>query len=177
MPESEEQAKASSQAETPSEPEKKQEKGKRPPSRFGTTTDPMVGKKTQIKKGQRLPGAGRPKKKLVTQLLEKKLLQRLPAALLRQAGFKDPVSGRVTPRKKSTTWGELAVEGVLKEVAKGDVEAFNAVTDRTDGPVAMEISGPEGGPIAMEETIDSTDRLLNLTERIRDRIAKRKSAS
>jgi len=173
---SEEQAKASSQAETQAAPDNRQENGdKKKPTGFGHGVDPKVGQKTQFKKGQRVPGCGRKKKKLITELLEKKLLQKLPAALLRQAGFKDPITGRVTPRRKSTTWGELAVEGVLKEVAKGDVEAFNAVTDRTDGPVAVEISGPDGGPVAIEESVDSTDRLASLAERLRDRIKKRQA--
>ena len=161
---SEEQAKASSQAETQQTPDNRGKNGVRKLLRGGV--DPKVGEKTRFKKGQRVPGCGRPKKKLITALLEKKLQQRLPAEIRKQV-----------KRTKSTTWGDLFVEGMIKEGAKGVVPAFDAVSDRVQGPVAVEISGPDGGPVAIEESIDSTDRLASLAERLRDRINKRRSAS
>lgn len=144
-------------------PGKKHEKGKAKTG-FGKTVDPAVGKATQIKKGQRLPGAGRPRKSPMTDALRRQLERKLTPEQVEKSGL-----------PKGSTVADLAAMGVIQEVVRGKVDAFDAVADRTDGPVPKEISGPEGGPLEIEATGNLYEDAKLVTQRLRDRLAKRRS--
>jgi len=140
------------------------------PKKFGSGIDPAVGKATQIKKGQRLKGAGRPKRKLMTDALLKVGAQRVPRRQIEALNVKG------AGLRYGITWAEMAALGMFKRGAEGVVENFNTVADRTDGPVRQEISGPEGGPIAFTEDVNVHDKLRSVTGLLRDRASKRRDA-
>jgi len=84
---------------------------------------PEVGKATQFKPGQSGNPGGRPKETPITDALRQALSD--PAEL------------------------ERFISAVIKKAKKGDVKAFQAVSDRIEGKPAqaLNLGGADGGPI------------------------------
>jgi hypothetical protein len=146
------------------------------PGPIGRTVSPDVGKATQIKKGQRLPGAGRkPKPKPLTDDMLALLKRPIPAAY-----------AEALKLKKGTKWVRAVNQMQLYNLLKApNAAAYELHASRIEGPVPQEISGPNGGPIPMlnmdldpaDLKSDAIDQLRTVTSRIRDRLAATKSQS
>lgn len=142
-------------------------KGTKKASGFGTHVDPKVGEKTRIKKGQRLPGAGRPKKEVLREALRKRLDKRIPNKYARQAGL--PLG---------STWSDAVAQAQIQHMIKApDAIEFSGYAQETDGKQADVISGPGGGPIPLDLTATggAYDQLRTVATRLRDRIKKSES--
>ncbi len=95
---------------------------------------PDVGKATQFKPGQSGNPGGRPKETPITDAL--------------RAALSDPSEL------------EKFIRAVLKKANKGDVKAFQAVSDRVEGKPAQAVTlgGADGGPIVFRlERIGKTE--------------------
>jgi len=90
---------------------------------------------------------GRPKKRLITDRIERLLKQR------------EPKTGKL--------YADLVAEGLIKEFSKG--RNAKELLDRIEGPVvqAIEHSGPNGEAINVSHTLDK-DAILALADSIRD---------
>lgn len=91
------------------------------------------------------PG-GKPKRLPVTDILIEKLQE------------------KCAQDKQGRTWGELLVAALLSKAVKGDVRAITELIDRAEGKARSraEVSGPDGGPIAIEipATRDELERRI-----------------
>lgn len=117
-------------------------------------------KQYQFEKGKSGNPGGRPKK-IVTDAYKWAFNKKLTDQECVQVGV-----------KRGTTWGQLGALGMMKAIVNGNAQAAKEVADRVEGPVALEISGPEGGAIPLA---DGTARaqLEEITARLRGRIAQR----
>ena len=128
---------------------------------FGTTVDPSVGEKTRIKRGQRMPGAGRPSATPMRDALRRRLLTKFPKKYSEAMGI-----------PKGITWGEaVALTSLYDMIKQPEPQKFTAYAAESDGPLPTEISGPQGGPIPMDVNVN--DKLSVVAERLRDRLAGR----
>jgi Family of unknown function (DUF5681) len=69
--------------------------------------------------------------------------------LLKEVATKDGV-----PIKEGYTWAEVCAKALLGHVVKGNGAAIKAVLDRTEGLIVSksEVSGPDGGPIRIDNS-------------------------
>jgi hypothetical protein len=116
-----------------------------------------AGKATRFQPGQSGNPSGRPKD-LVAREMRELVLRECPLD------------------KKKRSWGEVIAEAMGKRARKGDVRAFEAIADRTDGrpAQAVSVSGDFSGDftvgsyaLAHKDEVDK--RILELTTRIRGR--------
>lgn len=110
---------------------------------------------------------GRPVTKPITDALRKRAFKKLTERELKDLAAK---SGIKLPM--GTTWADMYALALGQQIMKGNVEAFEVNAERLDGPVPTEISGPQGGPIELKDE-SVYDRVIAITERIRDRAAQR----
>lgn len=125
-----------------------------------------IGVETRIKPGQKLPGAGRPRKTPMTDALRRRLAMKFPAKFQKAMGLPAGI-----------TWADAVAFTSLYDMVKSpDVEKFDGYADRTDGPVVQEISGPQGGPIPLDVDDSSArtahEQLSTITARLKDRFRK-----
>ena len=114
---------------------------------------------------------GRPKTKPVMDELLKLCRKRLTKAQYSQLMV-----------SKGTTWMQIALMGLLKAVAKGDVHAFDRMRETLDGPMegAVGQSQPQvliGGRIEDLEDGSAREQVTVITARYRERIAKRQQVT
>jgi len=125
----------------------------------------------QFKKGQTGNPGGRPKTKPVMDELLKLCRKRLTKAQYSQLMV-----------SKGTTWMQIALMGLLKAVAKGDVHAFDRMREALDGPMegAVGQGQPQvliGGRIEDLEDGSAREQVTVITARYRERIAKRQQVT
>ena len=109
---------------------------------------------------------GRPKTKPVMDELLKLCRKRLTKAQYSQLMV-----------SKGTTWMQIALMGLLKAVAKGDVHAFDRMRETLDGPMEGAVGQAptiEWGRLELEDGT-AREQLTVSTNRFRDRIAKRQA--
>lgn len=133
---------------------------------FGTHVDPAVGAKTRIKKGQRLPGAGRkpnptqPMREALRDLLGRKL----PAKYAKALGI-----------PKGSTWGKAvawtAAYDMLKQPA---VEKFKGYAEESDGKQPVVKVGDDGSvtPLDLGALGNVDEQVRATTDRVRERLDK-----
>jgi Family of unknown function (DUF5681) len=116
-----------------------------------------AGKTTRFQPGQSGNPSGRPKDLVTRELRE---------LMLRQC-YLD---------KKRRSWGEVIAEAIGRKARNGDVRAFEAIADRTDGKPAQAVSVSADfsgdvtvGSYALTGKEEVMERLKELTERIRAR--------
>jgi hypothetical protein len=78
--------------------------------------------------------------------------------------------------KKKRSWGEVIAEAIGKKARNGDVRAFGAIADRTDGKPAQAVSVSEDfsgdftvGSYTLAHNDEADKRILELTTKIRGR--------
>jgi hypothetical protein len=100
----------------------------KPGNRRKTGWNPDIGKATQFKPGQSGNPDGRPKKRLIDDLLEE-----------------------ILGNNESEVAGVIA-QALVKRARKGDVRAIQLAVERTQGKARqpVEVSGPGGGPVAIQ---------------------------
>jgi hypothetical protein len=116
-----------------------------------------AGKATRFQPGQSGNPSGRPKDLVTRELRE---------LMLRQCSLD----------KKKRSWGEVIAEAIGRKARNGDVRAFEAIADRTDGKPAQAVSVSADfsgdvtvGSYALAGKQEVMERLKELTERIRAR--------
>jgi Family of unknown function (DUF5681) len=84
--------------------------------------------------------------------------------------------------KKKRSWGEVIAEAIGRKARAGDVRAFEAIADRTDGKPAQAVSVSADfsgdvtvGSYALTGKEEVMERLKELTERIRARSREKQS--
>jgi hypothetical protein len=137
----------------------KKRKRHKPGNRRKTGNPAIIeaGKATRFQRGQSGNPSGRPKDLVTRELRE---------LMLRQCSLD----------KKKRSWGEVIAEAIGKKARNGDVRAFEAIADRTDGKPrqAVSVSGDLSGDLtvgsyALAGKQEVMERLKELTERIRAR--------
>jgi hypothetical protein len=133
---------------------------RRKPGNRRKTGNPAIaeaGKATRFQPGQSGNPSGRPKDLVTRELRE---------LMLRQCSLD----------KKKRSWGEVIAEAIGKKARNGDVRAFEAIADRTDGKPAqaVSVSGDFSGDFtvgsyALAGKQEVMERLKELTKRIRAR--------
>ena len=88
---------------------------------------------------------GRPKRRPLTEYYEALVEQPLPEEL--RVGLK---------LKQGATYGEAIALGLARAAIKGKTEAAREIADRLEGKArqAVEVSGPEGGPVDVQFMTD-----------------------
>lgn len=106
---------------------------------IGIDVSPDVGKATQIKPGQALPGAGRPSKKVYEELMSMNLQDTHFDAALKKKLIAQ--YGNVPVRKAMSM--QMLEQFFKESAAKGKVTVHKEVVDREEGKAvqAVEISG------------------------------------
>ena len=107
---------------------------------------PEAAKAHQFKPGQSGNPGGRPKKSPITSRLEARAEEPCPPEYIKALKL-----------KPGATWGDAWIEMMNRQALGGEkhgvVQAFREITDRLEGKAIarVEMAGPEGGPIEIEE--------------------------
>lgn len=121
--------------------------------------DPEIGTGTRWEKGQPSPNpGGRPRKTILSSEYASVLAQPYPGD------------------KKGRTFAQVIAWKIAMVAARGDIAAARELTDRTEGKVRREMEHPisEGGHIELSG-VDPTERIMQLTKVLRERIQAREA--
>jgi len=86
------------------------------------------------------PG-GRPKKKLITEAMERLAGEPVPREVLQRLRLPG------LPADAKLTWADVIVRGIAISAAKGRAEACSVFADRLEGKVPQAVTGADGAPL------------------------------